>query len=154
MPDTQTLLDRLALQDLATNYARGVDRIDLELLETLFTPDARVAVHHGDPSKTDPTYEMKGRDEILAGIKSIDRYRATTHFVGQQHAVVEGDHAQGETYCIAHHLHQDEGVSMNYVMSVRYQDRFERREGRWQFVERVLATDWHENRAVTPLVRR
>ena len=154
MSDLQTLLDREALRDLAATYARGVDRIDLELLESIFVPEGEIHVYHGDPAKIEPTYAMTSREQILKGIETISRYQVTTHFVGQQNAEIDGDSARAETYCRAVHTHQSDGPPQNYLMSIRYHDRFERREGRWLFRERVLITDWHQNTAVEALVRR
>ena len=145
------LLDRLAIQDLAASYARGVDRCDFDLLATLFTQDAQIRVHYGDPAQVPPTHAMRGLDAILAGMRTIVRYRATTHFVGNQTVSIDGDRARAETYCLAHHLHEEEGRWLNFVMSIRYADRCVREGGRWLFAERVLALDWTEERPVTPL---
>ena len=146
------LLDRLAIQDLAASYARGVDRRDFELLESLFTHDARLAVHYGDPAKVEPRNEMRGVDRIIKGMRTIVRYRATTHFVGNQTVAIDADEARAETYCLAHHLHEENGRWLDYVMSIRYADRCVREAGRWKFAERVLAVDWTEDRPVDPLV--
>jgi len=144
------LLDRLAIQDLAANYARGVDRRDFPLLESLFTRGARIAVHYGDPAKIEPRNEMRGVEQIIKGMRSIVRYRATTHFVGNQTVAIDGDQARGETYCLAHHLHEENGRWLDYVMSIRYADHCVRESGRWKFHERVLAVDWTEDRPVEP----
>jgi len=147
----QLLMDRLAIQDLAADYARGVDARDFELLDTLFTDDARILVHYGDPAKVEPQ-KLIGRAGILKGMRSIVRYRATTHFVGNQTMKIEGDEARGQTYCLAHHLHQEDGRWLNYVMSIRYQDHCMRQGGQWKFASRVLAVDWTEDRPAEPLV--
>jgi hypothetical protein len=148
---TRLLLDRLEIQDLAATYARGVDRRDFELLEGVFTPDARLAVHYGDPAKVEPRNEMRGVAQIMKGMRTILRYRATTHFVGNQTVRIEGDQARGETYCLAHHIHEENGRWLDYVMSIRYADHCVRRDGQWKFAERVLAVDWTEDRPAEPL---
>jgi hypothetical protein len=148
----RVLADRLAIQDLAARYARGVDRRDFELLESVFTPGARLAVHYGDPAKVEARHEMRGIDQILAGLRTIVRYRTTTHFVGNQTVALDGDQARAETYCLAHHLHEQGGRWVDYVMSIRYADRCVRDAGQWRFAERVLAVDWTEERAAEPLV--
>src|SRR5262245_7122401 len=148
---TRLLLDRLEIQDLAASYARGVDRRDFELLASLFTHDARLAVHYGDPVKVEPRNEMRGADQIVKGIRTIVRYRATTHFVGNQTVKIDGDQARGETYCLAHHILEEHGRWRDYVMSIRYADHCVRDGSRWKFAERVLAVDWTEDRPVEPL---
>jgi SnoaL-like protein len=152
MSDPVRLLsDRLAIQDLAARYARGVDRRDFELLDTVFTRDARLAVHYGDPAKVEPRNDMRGAAQILKGMRTILRYRATTHFIGNQTMSLEGDQARGETYCLAHHIHEQDGRWLDYVMSIRYADHCVRDSGVWRFAERVLAVDWTEERPVEPL---
>jgi hypothetical protein len=149
---TRLLLDRLAIQDLAASYARGVDRRDFALLESLFTRGARLAVHEGDPAKVEPRHEMRGVEQILKGLRTIVRYRSTTHFVGNQTVAIDGDQARGETYCLAHHLQEENGRWFDHVMSIRYADHYVREAGRWKFNERVLAVDWTEDRPADPLV--
>jgi hypothetical protein len=148
--EVRTLLDRLALQDLAASYARGVDRRDFALLEGLFTRGARLAVYHGDPARVEPRHDMRGAEQILKGLRTIVRYRATTHFVGNQTVALDGDQARGETYCLAHHLLEKDGRWIDYVMSIRYADHCVREAGRWKFAERVLAVDWTEERPAEP----
>ena len=149
---TRLLTDRLAIQDLAADYARGVDARDYALLETLFTHDARILVHYGDPAKVEPRNRLIGRDGILKGMRTIEQYRATTHFVGNQTMRIDGDEAHGQTYCLAHHIHREDGRWLNWVMSIRYQDHCVREGGRWKFASRVLAVDWTEDRPAEPHV--
>ncbi len=152
MSDDGHLRDRLALQDLAAHYARCVDRRDFAPLADLFVPSGRIVVYHGDPAKIDPTWTLDGVEKIIAGMNQLDQYRATQHVLGQQTAEIEGDSARGETYCMANHLHEEDGRMLNFVMAIRYQDSFVRTADGWRFSERVLATDWTEDRPVQALV--
>jgi hypothetical protein len=59
---------------------------------------------------------------------------------------VNGDTADGETYCVAMHmLPRDEGPRRRMDMGIRYQDNFVRQNGQWLFARRRLIVDWIEN---------
>jgi 3-phenylpropionate/cinnamic acid dioxygenase small subunit len=146
----RVLADRLAIQDLAAHYARAVDRRDYDAFARIFTRDGRVAVYYGDPAFVAPTNEMRGIDKIMKGMRGIEQYRRTTHFVGNQTVELEANRAMAETYCLAHHLHEVEGRWSNFIMSIRYADRCVREPEGWRFAERVLTVDWTEERPVTP----
>jgi len=147
------LLDRLAIQDLVATYARCVDRRDFEVLETLFTRDARFAMYYGDPAKVEAGLELRGILEIMKGMRAgLDTYRATTHFVGNQTVEINGEQAHAETYCLAHHLQETNGQWVDSVMSIRYADHCVRETDRWRFAERVIAVDWTEERPVQPSI--
>jgi hypothetical protein len=84
--------DRIEIRDLAFRYARAVDRRDWALAETLFTEDATLK---------GPRFELVGRAQIVRGLRSVERYRATFHGVHNQTLEIAGDEAAGETYCVA-----------------------------------------------------
>jgi len=58
-----------------------------------------------------------------------------------QHTL-DGDHATGESYCLAHHIWVEDGQRVLMIMAIRYHDTFIRQDGRWLFVHRELITDW------------
>ena len=144
MSEDADLRTRLELQDLTTQYGRGVDHRDFELLRSVFTQDARLAIVSREPG-AEPSMDVRGRESVVDAMRGIRRYPVTTHFVGRQHVEVDGERAAGETYCIAYHLHDVDGRTFNYVMSIRYQDRYAVEDGRWKFSERVLVVDWTDD---------
>jgi hypothetical protein len=113
-----------------------VDRRDWALAATLFTDDA---VLRG------PRFELAGRDAVLAGLRSVERYRATFHAVLNQLVDIAGDEASGETYCLANHLYEREGRPRKLDWGIRYQDRFRREAGVWRFARRELLVDWEQD---------
>ena len=131
-----SLEDRLALRELADRYARAVDRRDWTLAATLFTEDC---VLQG------PGYELVGREKILAGLRLIDRYSATQHSVHNQLVEVDGDRANGETYCTAHHVYERDGRRRMLDWGIRYQDRCVRDGGAWRYARRELLLDWSQD---------
>jgi hypothetical protein len=128
--------DRLALRELAYRYARAVDRRDWALAGGLFTEGCVLL---------GPGYELVGRDAILAGLRRIDRFRATQHSVHNQLVEVTGDRATGETYCTAHHLYERGGRARKLSWGIRYQDRCARQGGAWRYERRELLLDWSQD---------
>jgi hypothetical protein len=53
--------------------------------------------------------ELNRREDLAPVFDELNKYEATTHFMGQSTVVLDGDRATGETYCIAHHVSASEG---------------------------------------------
>ncbi|HEX3613381.1 MAG TPA: nuclear transport factor 2 family protein [Sporichthyaceae bacterium] len=140
--------DRLAIRELFDAYAHCADRRDLEGQKALFTVDTRFAVHM-DGEGTDPTYVLHGREALTPVFDDLNRYYVTTHFNGQSTVDLDGDHATGECYTLAHHLFVDKGTRKIMVASLRYLDTYAKLDGAWYFAERILILDWSETRCLT-----
>ena len=140
--------DRLAIRELFDAYAHCADRRDAAGQKALFTVDTRFAVYmKGD--KSDPTYVLQGREALTPVFADLNRYEATTHFNGQSTVALEGDHATGESYTIAHHVFTEAGSRNIMIASLRYLDSFAKIDGRWYFAERKLILDWSETRTLS-----
>jgi hypothetical protein len=144
------LADRLALRQLVEDYARGCDRRESLAVAGLFTEDGRLVQHREGAEADPPASDTRGRAAIAELIEGLGRFEVTTHFLGQQSLTFDGDTAQGETYCLAHHLYRRDGERRNRVMSIRYLDRYRREGPGWRFTERRLAVDWVEDRPLRP----
>ena len=141
--------DRLAIRELIDAYAHCADRRDAKGQMALFTEDTAFLVFM-DASLPEPSYRLHGRDALAPVFADLNQYRATTHFNGQSTIRLEGDHATGESYCIAHHLTVDGEKRTLMIASIRYLDHFVKQDGAWLFAERRLMVDWTETRASTP----
>jgi hypothetical protein len=141
--------DRLAIRELIDAYAHCADRRDADGQTALFTKDTEFQVFM-DGRSLEPTYVLSGRDALGPVFADLNQYRATTHFNGQSTIHLEGESASGETYCIAHHLTVDGDKRGLMIASIRYLDRFVKRDGAWLFAERRLMVDWTETRASAP----
>lgn len=140
------LWDRARLRDLVYRYARGADRIDPGTVADTFTPDGTLVMYR-EPG-ADPV-TLSGRAEIAAAIQALSRYLSTTHVVANHLVDLIGDRATGETYCLAHHIYERDGVRRDKLMSIRYLDEFIRTPDGWRITTRVLHCDWT---ADTPLI--
>ena len=80
---------------------------------------------------------MYGREDLAPVFDELNKYEATTHFMGQSTVVLDGERATGETYCIAHHVSASEGKRTLFIASIRYCDVFAKVEGRWLFADLI-----------------
>jgi hypothetical protein len=141
--------DRLAIRELVEAYARCADRRDAKGQMSLFTEGAHFVVHMNakDPK---PSMELHGREALAPVFADLNKYDATTHFVGQSTIVTfTDDRALGEAYCLAHHLSIEDGKRKLMIASLRYLDSFVKTDGVWLFAERLLYVDWLEERVIS-----
>ena len=100
-----------------------------------------------DARDPEPTQDLHGREALAPVFDALNAYLATTHFNGQSTVELDGDRATGESYCLAHHLTQDQDGSRTLmVASIRYLDTFVKQDGAWLFAERRLMVDWTDTR--------
>jgi hypothetical protein len=137
--------DLLAIRTLVDAYARCADRRDATGQMALFTEDTRFIVFM-DSRDPEPTQEIRRRADLAPVFEHLKSYEATTHFNGQGTIALNGDHATGESYCLAHHVQVVDGKRSLMVASIRYLDSFIKANGRWLFSERKLMVDWTETR--------
>ena len=140
--------DRLAIRELVEAYAHCADRRDAKGQMSLFTADTHFVVFM-DAKDPKPTWELRSRDALAPVFADLNKYDATTHFVGQSTILSLTDSkAIGEAYCLAHHVTVAEGKRRLMIASLRYLDTFVKRDGGWLFAERRLYVDWTEERAM------
>jgi hypothetical protein len=141
--------DRLAIRELIEAYAHFADRRDAKRQMSLFTANTRFVVymHAKDPT---PTQELHSREALAPVFAELNKYEATTHFIGQSSITsLLAERATGETYCLAHHVTVDGTKRRLMVASLRYLDTFVKIDGSWFFAERRLYVDWIDERALS-----
>lgn len=132
----EELLAREEIHDVLKRYVRAVDRADADLMVSCYHDDG--VDDHG--MFRGPATEFA---EFVCGERS-KRYEATHHFIAPPNIRVSGDSAYVDTYCIAHQISapDDDGQRFDYMIGLRYVDRFERRAGRWLIAHRTAVFDW------------
>src|SRR5580658_7873940 len=141
--------DRLAIRELVEAYAHCADRRDAKGQMSLFTADTRFVVYMNAKEPT-PSQELHSRAALAPVFAELNKYDATTHFVGQSTIfTLTGDRATGEAYCLAHHVTVEGGKRSLMLASLRYLDTFVKMDGAWLFAERLLYVDWMEERALS-----
>ena len=141
--------DRLAIRELVEAYAHCADLRDAKGQMSLFTAETHFVVFMEDKNPK-PSRELHSREALAPVFADLNKYDATTHFVGQSTILtMTGDRATGEAYCLAHHVTTDGGKRRLMVASLRYLDTFVKLDGAWLFSERRLYVDWLEERALS-----
>ena len=141
--------DRLAIRELIETYAHCADRRDATGQMALFTPDTHFVVYM-DAKDPRPSQELHSREALAPVFAELNKYDATTHFVGQSTIfTLTEDRGTGEAYCLAHHVTVDGEKRRLMIASLRYLDTFVKIDDAWLFSERRLYVDWIEERALS-----
>ena len=141
--------DRLAIRELVEAYAHCADRRDPKGQMSLFTEDTHFVVYMSAKDPT-PSQELHSREALAPVFAELNKYDATTHFVGQSTIfTLTLERATGEAYCLAHHVTVDGGKRRLMLASLRYLDKYLKTDGAWLFAERRLYVDWIEERALS-----
>src|ERR1700732_1445818 len=125
----EEIADRLAIRELIEAYARCADRRDATGQMALFTTDTHFVVYmNGKDPK--PSQELNSSEALAPVFADLNRYDATTHFVGQSTIfTLTADKATGEAYTLAHHV-TVKGQSRRLMLaSLRYNDTFVKQDG-------------------------
>lgn len=133
------LIARAHIHDALLRYCRGLDRVDMDLVRSVFHEDAWVqfpaSLHIGPVS---------GFIDFLTG--EMPRFVRTVHTLGNSLIEFNGpDIAHVETYLQADHQGSEnhQWKSKTVKLWARYLDRFERRrDGVWLIARRQLLVDW------------
>ena len=132
----QQLTDLLAkqeIQELALKYSRGLDRLDADLLRSVFFEDAYCEYGF---------YNGAVAPFIDFCMGALGEHAANHHMIGNVLIEVEGDEAFGEVYFNAYHKVAGESGFEEVIIAGRYLDRYERREGEWKIAYRSERNDW------------
>jgi len=126
------LQDRVALEDLAIEYANAIDARQWDRLDSVFLPDARI-----DYSATG------GIDASYAEIKpwlakSLSFFRSHMHLMGNFRFEIAGDQATGQVACYNPMVIRNLlGVgTRTVVFGIWYHDRYVRGEQGWRIASR------------------
>jgi hypothetical protein len=118
----RSIADRQAIGELPVRYAMAVDMRDLDALVNLFVEDVDAGRHGHGRIALKRWYEP-----LLRG------FGRSIHFIcGHTVDFVDDDTAEGSVYCRAEH---EDGDGW-YVMAMRYDDVYLRRDGGWYFLRR------------------
>jgi hypothetical protein len=121
--------DRLAIRELVEAYAHCADRRDARGQMSLFTMDSHFVVYM-DAKDPKPSQELRSREALAPVFAELNKYDATTHFVGQSTILTLTDsRATGEAYCLAHHVSIESGKRRLMLASLRYLDTFVKMDG-------------------------
>ena len=137
MTDLEILVEKDKIRDQIYNYCRALDRIDNELGYTVFAEDAEV--DYG------PTYKGTGRGFIDMMLKQ-HRAMVSTHHMMTNILIKfneDGTKAASETYMYAACKYKNKKGVPTFTVEARCRDidKWEKRDGKWVIVKRVVAGD-------------
>lgn len=137
MTDLEILIEKDKIRDQIFNYCRALDRIDNELGYTIFAEDSEV--DYG------PTYKGTGRGFIDMMLK-MHRKMVSTHHMMTNILIKfneDGSKAASETYMYAACKYKNKKGEASFTVEARCRDidNWEKRDGKWVIVKRVVAGD-------------
>lgn len=126
----RALIDRQEIWDVLLRYARGLDRLDRELIRSCYHDDA-VDDHHVYVGKPDDFIDW-----------AFDYSRACNvvhhHGLSNHRCEIDGDDAHAETYYTFIGVNK----APPHLLSMgRYIDRFQKRSGEWRIADRVCVIE-------------
>lgn len=140
--ELKELLHHNRIRLVLERYCRGIDRLDKDLLNSVYWDDA--TDNHG-------IYNGPARDFAEFIIPYMRQYWTTSmHMIGQSNIAVNGSHAAAETVFVAHHIRPDGDGIADDVVGGRYADVLECRSGEWRLSDRVVIMDWSYTHAGLP----
>ncbi len=138
-PAIHQLLHEQAIRRVLANYCRAIDRMDHDLLRTVYHPDA---LDTGRPTGRGHTAGPVERFFATVAESNAVGLEAAPILLGQTIFEFDGDVALTETsFAAFFRFRTDDGV-VHEGHAGRYLDRFERREGEWRIAHRHLVIDW------------
>src|SRR3546814_625893 len=141
----ERIADRLQIQEVLYRYCRAIDRIQTDILASVFHPDAIVDKGDDRGSVTDFIAAVAARHPGVPHASHMVT-NMLIDFLGVDSAFVE-------SWCLALEQHPSLAAgapTVDRVYRVRYGDRFERRDGSWRIAERTFVMDHVLRVAVDP----
>jgi hypothetical protein len=133
-PAVQERLDKEELRDALMRYCRGVDRLDADIITSVYHPDA-----YDDHAGKVFTGETVGQGLVDWMTELMDK---TAHNITTSNIEIYGDRAGSESYTTSMHLQTVDGEPRMLLAVARYVDRFERRDGAWKISSRIVVPEF------------
>ena len=128
------LEDREAIRECLYRYARGVDRLDADMIRSAYWEDC-VDNHMSFTGNAEEFI-----DWAFPIMGSMDQ---TMHMIGNVLMNINGDTADAESYFYGiHRINLPDGGKSDVIGAGRYVDTFEKRGEEWRIIKRVVVTDW------------
>lgn len=145
----ERLSARAAIQDCLYRYCHAVDRRRWRLMESVF--------HEGAMAQVSVLPRSPWREFVEQGAALLEFVGTTHHQLGNiKIAFDDADGADVEAYISAfHHIPADAppggpfggtGAAYDVLLSGRYIDRFENRNGEWRIIEHGSVSDVRQHR--------
>lgn len=138
--DMEFIQTEATVKNLIYQLARSVDRVDEELMRSLFWPDA--TDDHG-------LFAGTAEDYVAWVVPLLQSMNGTQHVIGNILVELDGPAARAESYFVAYHQIGEGSEAIDMIAAGRYFDRFEKRGDEWKFSHRKAVYDWNRNDPAT-----
>lgn len=123
------LIDRQEIWSLMLRYARGLDRMDRELIRSCYWDDA-IDDHHSFIGTPDAFIDWAFAGNLDSTVQH--------HGLSNHHCEIDGDDAHAET----HYTYFGANIDQPHLLSIgRYIDHYQRRGGIWKMANRVTVIE-------------
>jgi hypothetical protein len=139
--DIQDLIDKQAIRDLIYTYCRAVDRLDVPLGHSIWHADG-----YADYGAS--YYQGPGRGVIDTICQHHLGLLSHSHQVANVLIELDSDDAGSEAYVTQSGQMERDGKVYHVGTWGRYLDRWQRRDGKWGLLHRVVVFDHQELREV------
>lgn len=129
--ESRQLADRLEISDCVMRHVRGVDRHDAALVSDTYHPDG--VARYGPTIVPGPEHG-EWSNEVHGERFGLHAHHVTTHS-----CEIDGDVAHSESYLLGVFISPDQQRAS--IVSGRYLDRLERRDGEWRIAVRRTVID-------------
>jgi len=147
-PRLQAVVDKSEIADVVATFARGLDRMDENLLRSVLHTDATLDLGPGIFQGTSNDY-VQWVLGVLSGVKS------SHHMISHIRTTTDEDTALAESYFHAHFRLDKPTGREDVFMGGRFLDRLERRPagsaGTWKIMHRKQVLDWVRTEAVSDI---
>ena len=128
-------MDDKIVRDLALKYALFVDDKAYDRMGEILAEDVEMG---------SPAFETKGIPAFKEQLLFLENFPRTMHIIGNQIGEWNGDTWQGETYCIASHIYEKDGVERKLEMAIRYKDTIAPTDDGHKYTRRYLDVVWSQ----------
>ena len=134
----QGLTDREAIREVIHRYCQAVDRCDLEMLK---------GCYHADGYDDHGFFAGNAHEFAEYVIPVLEQIDSSCHAITNTRIRIEGDRAScASQWSVIHRMRSDSGFT-DFWHQGRYLDVFEKRNGEWKILHRMIANDldrWFE----------
>ncbi len=130
--ELKELKDREAIREVVHRYCQAVDRCDLELL---------ISCYHSDSYDDHGFFAGNGHDFARYVIPVLQQIDSSIHSITNSRIDLSGVRAYcASQWSVVHRLKR-KGKYTDFLHDGRYLDIFEKRDGEWKILHRVVVND-------------
>jgi SnoaL-like domain len=137
--------DWVELHQLVTNYSRGLDSRDYDLVRSVWAPDAQISYDLSSVGVDRALLTYASGEEMAADAEHIHApLLATMHRNSNHWFQVDGDTAVGRVYVDLFEVRVDHEKPETVHHLGWYDDTYARIDGAWKITQRHFTVKWSE----------